>query len=416
MEIPKILVIDDEPAIHKTFRKAMKNEKYELLSAENGKEGLQILEQTKPDLIFLDLKMPVMDGFTFLEKVTARPADPYLVIVITGHGYDEEVRASYERGVNFFLRKPLSMIEICGLAKSCLDLKTFEQEIRTHRDHLGQLVKERTYTIHEQLHFQQNLINSIPTPVFYKDSDFNYLGGNTAFAKSMSVNMEEIVGRTIHDIAPVELADQHHKMDKEVLTKGCGTYEIPMIYGDGSYREIMICMATFNDMEEQPVGLIGTMFDITERKRSEEIIAARSNELEQANTAMRVVLDQIGDTKNEVEKRVYRNVKELVLPDLDRIHARTTSQENKATIEIIKANLSKLTTIPSRRYSATYRTMSPREIQIADLIRLGKTNKSIALLLNISKSAVEFHRNNLREKLGLKNRKINLRTFLMNME
>jgi DNA-binding CsgD family transcriptional regulator len=60
--------------------------------------------------------------------------------------------------------------------------------------------------------------------------------------------------------------------------------------------------------------------------------------------------------------------------------------------------------------------LSPREIQIADLIRMGRSTKSIALLLNITKSAVEFHRNNLREKLGIKHRHINLRSYLMDTE
>jgi DNA-binding CsgD family transcriptional regulator len=65
--------------------------------------------------------------------------------------------------------------------------------------------------------------------------------------------------------------------------------------------------------------------------------------------------------------------------------------------------------------SSSYLGLSPREIQVADLVRHGRTNKEAARILNISINAVEFHRNNLRKKLGIQNRKVNLRTHLLAM-
>ena len=63
-----------------------------------------------------------------------------------------------------------------------------------------------------------------------------------------------------------------------------------------------------------------------------------------------------------------------------------------------------------------YLNLSPREIQVADLVRQGRSNKDAANILSISVNAVEFHRNNLRKKLGLQNKKINLRTYLLTMQ
>ena len=416
MNKPRVLIIDDETIIHNTMRKALKNSDLDLSFAGNGKEALKIMEKSTPELIFLDLAMPVMDGFAFLDHIAIKPDDPYLVVVITGHGDDQEVKKSFAKGVNFFLRKPLSMIEVSCLAERLIELKAIEKEIRDHRDNLEKLVEERTETIKEQLHFQQNLLDSIPTPVMFKDAELRYLGCNTSFEKFVGLKKKKIIDKTAHDVLDDETAEQDQAEDKNTLKKGASSYETKAVFKDGTLHDLIISKAVFKNSDGKIGGLIGTMLDITDRKRAEASLKIRSQELEEANSALRVVLDQIGTAKSAVEKRVYRNVKDLILPDLDRLKSKTASADMRRDINGIKANLSKLLSAPTERISSVYLTLSPREIQIADLIRMGRSTKSIALLLNVSKSAVEFHRNNLREKLGLKHRHINLRSYLMDTE
>ena len=80
------------------------------------------------------------------------------------------------------------------------------------------------------------------------------------------------------------------------------------------------------------------------------------------------------------------------------------------------ANLDRITSSFPQRLSSSALNLSPREIQVADFVKMGKSNKETARLMKLSCTAVEFHRNNLRKKLGLKGKKTNLRTYLMNME
>jgi PAS domain S-box-containing protein len=416
MNEPRVLIIDDEKIIHNTMRKALKNSGLELSFATNGKEAMKIMKKSTPALIFLDLCMPVMDGFAFLDHIAIKPDDPYLVVVITGHGDDQDVKKSYAKGVNFFLRKPLSMIEVSCLAKRLIEIKGIEQEIREHRDNLEKLVEDRTKTIKEQLHFQQNLLDSIPAPVMFKDTKLKYLGCNAAFEKFVGMKKEKIIGKTVHNILDKETAKLQHAEDRKTLKNGTNTYETTAVFKDGTFHDVIISKAVFTNSDGKIEGLISTMIDITDRKRAEASLKIRSQELEEANSALRVVLDQIGTAKSAVEKRVYRNVKDLILPDLDRLKYKVPSTDMKRDINGIKTNLSKLLSAPTQRISSVYLTLSPREIQIADLIRIGRSTKSIALLLNITKSAVEFHRNNLREKLGIKHRHINLRSYLMDTE
>ena len=128
MNRPKVLIVDDEPVLQRAMELALKNEGYELFFAGNGEEGLEIFKEQKPELVFLDIKMPVMDGYEFLKSIKIKPDAPFTIIVITGHGNDEEIERCFKLGINFFLKKPLNMIEICGLVKRCIEIKRLERK------------------------------------------------------------------------------------------------------------------------------------------------------------------------------------------------------------------------------------------------------------------------------------------------
>jgi DNA-binding CsgD family transcriptional regulator len=86
-----------------------------------------------------------------------------------------------------------------------------------------------------------------------------------------------------------------------------------------------------------------------------------------------------------------------------------------AYVSILESNLKDIVSPFLRGLSSKYTELTPREIQVADLIRIGKTSKEIAELFNLSTKAIEFHRENLRAKLGLKNKPVNLRSHLMSL-
>ena len=241
MANPKILVIDDEPALQKAMLKILQNEGYDIVFANNGLEGLAHLAKETPDLIFLDLRMPKLDGFGFLEKINIKPHDPYHVIVITGHGDDKEMQKSFELGTNFFLRKPLSLVEVRCLAKRCIEMKANERQLREHRNNLEKTVAQRTLALINQVRFQQNLIDSIPVPVYFKDTGLNYLGCNKAFEEALGIAKEDIIGKTEHDIMPENIARIHHLKDLQLLkAREIKSYELSSVYPDGQEHELLI--------------------------------------------------------------------------------------------------------------------------------------------------------------------------------
>jgi len=416
MNSPKILVIDDEPILQKAMFKILKSENYKIVFASNGAEGLAKTKKEKPDLIFLDLRMPEMDGFGFLEEINIAPEDSYHVIVITGHGDDKEVERSYELGVNFFLRKPLSLVEVRCIARRCLEMKANERELMKHRRNLEQLVMDRTLALMNQVRFQQNLIDSIPVPIYFKDTDLHFLGCNKAFEESVGFTREHIIGRTAQEVMPEKLAREHHLKDLQLLRAGeSKPYEVSCVYPDDAPHDFLVFKALFYNKDGSVGGLIGTEMDITARNLVQQQLEMHSKELENTNTALRVLLKQVNENKTEMETKVMDNFSRLVAPYLDTLEENLAHTPQQEYIKMIRENIDKITSSFSMTLSSSYLGLSPREIQVADLVRHGRTNKEAASILNISINAVEFHRNNLRKKLGIQNRKINLRTHLLSM-
>jgi len=150
------------------------------------------------------------------------------------------------------------------------------------------------------------------------------------------------------------------------------------------------------------------------RKREREL-KSKSNNLQEVNTAMKVLLDQREQDRREVEEIILNNVKELLAPYLEKIKKTKLTDAQLAHVRIIETNLENIISPFLKNLHSKYLNLTPKEIRVASLIKEGRTTKEIADLLGMSVAAVEFHRNNIRKKLGLRNKKANLVSHLANM-
>jgi PAS domain S-box-containing protein len=164
---------------------------------------------------------------------------------------------------------------------------------------------------------------------------------------------------------------------------------------------------------------VASFVDITERKRAEKELKNREAELQinsanlkEVNTALRILLKQREEDKNELESKVLSNVKELVLPYIEKIKKLRLDRRSLAYIDTLESNLKDIISPFSYKLSSQYLNLTPKELQVANLIREGKTSKEIAEMTNVSRSAIDIHRYRIRNKLGLNNKKANLRSYL----
>ncbi|MGZ3596547.1 MAG: PAS domain S-box protein [Syntrophales bacterium] len=171
------------------------------------------------------------------------------------------------------------------------------------------------------------------------------------------------------------------------------------------------------DSKGRIVGAIESIRDITVRKQAEETLEkreveleAKTNELEDLNAALRVLLKQREEDKNELEQKVLSNVKLLILPYIEKLKSRI-DLKGSSYVNVLESNLREIVSPFAQKLSVKYLNLTNREVQIANLIKEGKTTKEIAALLNVSESAVNVYRYHIRRKLSL-TKKHNLRSYL----
>ena len=158
--------------------------------------------------------------------------------------------------------------------------------------------------------------------------------------------------------------------------------------------------------------LIKAYETIKERQQELEI---RSLELEETNAVLKILLERREEDKRELEEKVLGNVKTLVDPYLRKLRETDLSPTQNIFLQILESNLKDLTAPFLRNLAMKYTGLTPKEVQVAALVKDGKNTKQIAELIDTTVRAVEFHRHSLRDKLELRNKKVNLRTFLMSL-
>ena len=137
-------------------------------------------------------------------------------------------------------------------------------------------IQEQKQIVRDRLAFLQTLIDTIPNPIYYKNLEGRYLGCNRAFEKLYGCDREQIIGRTLQDIAPVEMAATLTANDAELYRQQAGQFQIfecTLNFEDGAPHDVLFYKAVFNDSEGRPAGLVGTIVDISERKASEIALA-----------------------------------------------------------------------------------------------------------------------------------------------
>lgn len=257
------------------------------------------------------------------------------------------------------------------------------------------------------------------------DPDMRIIWTNKTTTKELNVAPEELLGQYCFEVSVGRHTPCPRCPTKEALKSGHIAHAV--IHRDPSKGAKT---AAYWDNYAVPiknesgniVSLVQITRNITQQKKAEKALKERQKELkiktkslQELNAALRVLLERRDDDKRELEEKLLFNVKELVIPYLEKLQMTKLQRKQLAYVEILKSNLNDVISPFSRTLSSKYLSLTPTEIHVANLVKNGKTSQEIAEVMSLSRRTVESHRDGIRKKLHLKNRKANLRSHLLSL-
>ena len=150
-----------------------------------------------------------------------------------------------------------------------------------------------------------------------------------------------------------------------------------------------------------------------ELKESTKELEIEKSNLKEANIALQVLLDKRYEDKKEMEENVLTNVTEMMIPYFEKIRKTKLNVQQQTILSILESYLNEIASPFTRKISQTYLNLTPTEIEVANLIRHGRNSKEIADIMCLSTRTIYNHRKSIRKKLGIENKEINLRSYLL---
>jgi len=271
----------------------------------------------------------------------------------------------------------------------------------------------------------KTLVNNIPGMVYraYPDWSAEVVSGSKAVCGYTEEELNSHVNKWVNIVHPddkkrvLENGSELVKEQKSIVQ----TYRI--INKSGNIRWVEDRKASVSSEGGEFLGIDGVVFDITDRKQLEqelleakialeEKVEERTAELNEKNITLKVLLDQRGTEKKKLEELIMSNVKKLLMPNINRLQRGTLSSKQQTALNVLKANLNEIIFPFSKTIDSKYMKLTPTEIEVANHIKHGASSKDIAESLALSQRTVDTHRYNIRKKLGISRRGVNLRTYL----
>jgi PAS domain S-box-containing protein len=284
----------------------------------------------------------------------------------------------------------------------------------------------------EALQKFNRFFNSNPAPMAVSSlPERRFTDVNDAFLNVLGYSRLEVIGKTSAELGLFAQPEKHQEIGDQLQEEGrIADRELKIKCKDGTMLTGLFSGEIIESQGEKY--FLTVMIDQTERKRAEEELKRhqkhleemvkertmdleiKSTTLQELNTTLKVLLKQREDDKKDMEKRFVMNVQNLVLPYIAQVKKGRLDVGQRSYLDIIETHLNEITT-PLLKNIRQF-NLTPTEIKVATLVKQGISTKKAAEILNIARGSIDVHRKKIRSKLGLSNRRVNLQSYLENLD
>jgi len=296
------------------------------------------------------------------------------------------------------------------------------------RDISERLLAEKTLQESEETF--RVMLNSTHDLALLAKRDGTVLAVSNSMAERFGKSLEEFEGLNIYSLMPSKVgALRKSKAQEMVRTKlplnyteermgqffDCNLF--PILGDDGNVKRFTVFVKNITERFKSEIALrkAGKELEHRVNEKTRELKDKAKN-LQEVITALKVLLNKRDEDKKELEQKVLLNAREMIDPYLNKLKKTKLDNMQRTYLGIIESNLNEIISPFARGVSINGLNFSPTELQVANLVKQGKTTKEIAGISNLSPRTIEFHRNSIRKKIGIKNKKINLRTRLLSLK
>jgi len=260
----------------------------------------------------------------------------------------------------------------------------------------------------------RDLAENIQNIFFTIDRNFIYTYWNKALERVTGISSEEALGKSIHDISLDSEGTKLEKFYTNIMEKQKpDSIEHNCRIGGTNHIFEINAYPTRDGLSVIMKDIIAGKHMEKNLQLSELKLRKQTEALEQKNIALREIIEQVEVEKNIIKDDIITNIQELIIPVLEKLKLSDSSNEY---IDLLGHLLDKLSSSFGRKITKRTYKLTPREIEISTMIESGLMNKEISRLLNISCNTIEKHRENIRKKLGIFRKDINLRTHLRRIQ
>lgn len=278
------------------------------------------------------------------------------------------------------------------------------------RESLESEVARRTADLARSEAMLESILESAGEGVLVVDEDLEIARANQQASEILGLPWAGLLGLPLHDLVAYSERRSLQALIRDLQPGEVRQAELTGVYVDGREFPAAFTVNRFDHDGRRWLGVL--MRDITGQKQLEQRLRDERQQSEEMNVTLRNVLNTIESEREEAERRLAARIRDTILPALDKAQGQGRAEIRTSYLNLVRSQLVDLTEGSSEPLDEELLRLSRTELEICRLVRSGAGSKAIGEALSLSVATVQTHRKNIRRKLGLQGRGVNLHNFL----